>query len=225
MSRDLGPSKMTFSERPWSSSDLLRNDLVQATHAHADPFGDLLVGEPLGSELQNEREVHFNSRSAEANTTTASLLQACLGSIPDADSFLFGDPSEDGDQQASHRTARIKPGLFVRNDLNASSVQLEHGLKGSDHASVQSVERPDEEDLILASMGIADQAVVLGPLFHSRDLLGIDLPKLKAPAGRQGFEVGQLVLGRLILGGHSEVDGGLLGRGGHQGTTWREGEG
>ena len=134
-------------------------------------------------------------------------VRTCLRSVPNPQALLLGHPPEDRNEQAPHWTTSVEPRFLIGNDLDSSTVEIEDRLQGSNHAPVEAVEAPHEQYLELPSMSARDHFLELGSRLNGRDVLGECLHDLEGSAGRQGFEVGELIFGALLGGRDSEVKG------------------
>lgn len=164
--------------------------LVDPPERHRHHRGDVPQGHARGPEGHELVRVYIDPRSAESDPSLPGPFKSSSGSVSDPKSLLFGYPSADSQQQGTNGTPRIKPGLPHGDDLDPTSVKIDHGLESTDHRPVQPIQAPHQKDLKLPPVCIGQHPLECWPLLHGGDLLGIRIHDLEAPGLRQGFKIG-----------------------------------
>ena len=144
---------------------------MEGRDRNAKALGHLAERVPLVEQRLRAADVDRATWSADDGALSSSSLKARLRSFSEPNPLLLGDPSEDRDQQWPDRASGVEPRLFDADDLDPAAVEIENRLEVADHRAAEPIQRPDDDDVELATMGSLYHRVELGAGLRSARLL------------------------------------------------------
>src|SRR5262245_39966041 len=130
----------------------------------------------------NEISTYHPPRPPDPLALLSSSLLSRLRSDDDSIALNLRNPSEHGDEELAHRAAHRKPLFPCAHHLDAAAIELANRIENADHRAAQSIERPNEEHLIVARVRSLQHAIELGTFLRRRaDSLVVNHPDFEPP--------------------------------------------
>lgn len=175
---------------------------------HAELRGDAAQRSPFGAKLERVIKVELARTPAETLALAPGALDAGAGALDEAFALLFGDPTEDRQQELADWPACVEPRLANRDDLNAEPIERQNILNVADHRTPEAIERPNHHDGILASVrGVHHRLELRATFCGAFDFLEY-CDDIEAARSGEPIQIRTLALDGLSIGTDSQVERG-----------------